>query len=294
MRRTLCFCVFISLSLAASMATRAIAQTSRPAPAGAEDREAKARELFALGKYEDALAIYGKLYAESPHPTYLRNIGRCYQNLRKPDEAISSFEEYLRQSQNLPAEQRSLVERYIRDMRELKAKQAAEAANPAPPPPARAAVASEPVPAAVPPAKVSEPVTTTVVDQPHPADTGSSSSNPKRVAGIVVGAVAVAALGVGAFFGVRAISKGSDVDAQCPGGACNSTGINLDHEARTAARVADITLGAGIAAGVVATYLLITSRESGSQPAVSVARRGMQLVPEAGPHGGAIGLRVRW
>ena len=35
------------------------------------------------------------------HPTYLRNIARCHQNLGNPDKAISSFREYLRKARDL-------------------------------------------------------------------------------------------------------------------------------------------------------------------------------------------------
>jgi hypothetical protein len=49
---------------------------------GAPDpRELKAREDFAGGRYQEALDLFARLYAESLHPNYLRNIGRCYQNL---------------------------------------------------------------------------------------------------------------------------------------------------------------------------------------------------------------------
>jgi hypothetical protein len=60
----------------------------------ADPREMQAREAYGAGNYKDALAIFTKLFAETLHPTYLRNIGRCYQNLNDPDHAISSFHEY--------------------------------------------------------------------------------------------------------------------------------------------------------------------------------------------------------
>src|ERR1700748_1980236 len=61
----------------------------------ADKTELKAREAFAAGKYDDALELFAKLYAETLHPVYLRNIGRCYQKLQKPDQAIDKFREYL-------------------------------------------------------------------------------------------------------------------------------------------------------------------------------------------------------
>jgi tetratricopeptide (TPR) repeat protein len=75
-----------------------------------DQREIHAQELFVLGRYQDALAIYGKLYAETNHPTYLRNIGRCYQKMDDPDKALDSFREYLQKAKNLPADQREVIE----------------------------------------------------------------------------------------------------------------------------------------------------------------------------------------
>jgi tetratricopeptide (TPR) repeat protein len=115
-----------------------LAATAGPALAQNDKREVRARQLFGVGKYAEALEIFGNLYAETLHPTYLRNVGRCYQNLGEPDKAISSFSEYLRQAKNLPPVQRQQVEGYIHEMEELKRKRqeesAAKEATRAPPP----------------------------------------------------------------------------------------------------------------------------------------------------------------
>jgi len=73
-----------------------------PGRAAADDGdELKARTHFAAGEYKQALDIYARLYAETMHPTYLRNIARCHQNLGNADQAISSFREYLRKARDL-------------------------------------------------------------------------------------------------------------------------------------------------------------------------------------------------
>jgi hypothetical protein len=59
--------------------------TVQAAAKSKDKREIKAREAFAQGHYEEALDLFAKLYAEKLHPTYLRNIGRCYQNLKMPE-----------------------------------------------------------------------------------------------------------------------------------------------------------------------------------------------------------------
>jgi hypothetical protein len=97
-----------------------------------DKREIEARQAFAAGRYQDALDLYAQLYADKVHPTYLRNIGRCYQNLRQPEKAINAFHDYLRQAKDLPPAERAEIDGYISEMEELQ-KQEAAAASPAPP-----------------------------------------------------------------------------------------------------------------------------------------------------------------
>jgi hypothetical protein len=136
-----------------------------------DPREMKAREAFAAGSYQDALEIYTKLYAEKLHPTYLRNIGRCYQNLNEPDRAISSFREYLRKAKDVTADERAEVEGYIREMEELQRKNAAAAAPMKPEP--------RPLPEAAPPVNPGAPAQPLgLVQQPAPTPAPSGESGP--------------------------------------------------------------------------------------------------------------------
>lgn len=109
------------------------------------DDELKARKLFGAGNYKGALDIYTDLFARTPHPTYMRNIGRCYQNLGEPERAISSFREYLRTAKDLTPASRQEVEGFIKEMEDLQRSRAA-------PPPAAA-----PPPVAPPPPKLEAP-----------------------------------------------------------------------------------------------------------------------------------------
>jgi len=95
--------------------------------AAPDKRELEAREDFAAGRYQEALEVFAKLYAEKLHPVYLRNIGRCYQNLAQPDRAISSFREYLRKMKHISPDERAEIEGYIHEMEDLAKKQAADA-----------------------------------------------------------------------------------------------------------------------------------------------------------------------
>src|SRR3954462_575899 len=90
--------------------------------------EMKAREAFAAGKYDDALNLFAKLYAETLHPVYLRNIGRCHQKLRQPEAPIDKFREYLAKEKKLPGDERKEIEGYIKEMEALKEEQAKQSA----------------------------------------------------------------------------------------------------------------------------------------------------------------------
>jgi tetratricopeptide (TPR) repeat protein len=125
-----------ALAIAAVVMSVALAAL---APAAAAEDEAaveiKARTYFASGEFKQALEIYARLYVETMHPTYLRNIGRCHQNLGDPDKAIASFREYLRKAKDLSPDQRAEIDGYIAEMEQLKRSNAARAST-APPAPA--------------------------------------------------------------------------------------------------------------------------------------------------------------
>jgi hypothetical protein len=140
--------------------------------------EMKARESFAAGRYDEALQTFAKLYAETLHPVYLRNIGRCHQKLREPQQAIDAFQDYLAKTKSgkgkLAPEERTEIEGYIKDMQALRDEQAHAAAPPPPVTPLTAApVAPTPPPAATPPVTQNPPaamLTTTAppADESHP------------------------------------------------------------------------------------------------------------------------------
>ena len=93
----------------------------------------KAREAFAAGRYDEALDLFAKLYAETLHPVYLRNIGRCHQKMRQPEKAIDKFNEYLAKEKKISADERKEIDGYIKEMEALRDEQARQAT---PPPPA--------------------------------------------------------------------------------------------------------------------------------------------------------------
>jgi len=258
-----------------------------------DDRELHARELFATGRYAEALEIYGRLYAETMHPTYMRNIARCFQNLGEPDKAILSFREYLRQSADLTPEQRAQVEGYIAEMEALKRQRDAAAAPREPAKPAAPAVApappaaSSPAPPASPPpapapALVEIKAAPTVplvvsaapdVSEDHAATTAKASP-ARAITGLAIAGAGGVAVAVGTLFGLRARSDNNQALSLCGGssGACKSAGEKQAHDgfvrSATSERTAAI-VGFGVGAAALATgiWLFATAQPAHEPPA---------------------------
>jgi tetratricopeptide (TPR) repeat protein len=133
----------------------------------ADARELKAREDFAAGRFQDALDIFARLYAESLHPIYLRNIGRCYQKLGQPDRAIDSFRDYLQKAKGITPDEKQEIDGYIKEMQDLKREQAAAAKPAAAPAPLPAA----PEPASSAPSGAGTLVINTPAAEPAPQET---------------------------------------------------------------------------------------------------------------------------
>jgi hypothetical protein len=89
-----------------------------------------------------------------------------------------------------------------------------------------------------------------------PEDVAPKAS-PMRPVGIGVAAAGVAVLGVGAYFGLTAISKWNDSNKQCPGTVCNAEGVSLSHDAKQAATISDVTFGLGVAAVAAGVVLFV-------------------------------------
>ena len=197
----------------------ALALASVAAPADAADaRELKAREEFAAGRYHEALDIFAKLYAETLHPVYLRNVGRCYQNLGDPDRAIISFRDYLRKHKTIQPEERREVEGFISEMEDLKKQReaAAKGATPAAAPPKPASTITA-LPGAAQPATGAAPEALVTA----PAGPSTQESSPVYTRWWFWTIVAAAAVGAGLGVAARTGALTKTIDPPCrPGYEC--------------------------------------------------------------------------
>lgn len=96
----------------------------------------------------------------------------------------------------------------------------------------------------------------------------------RRVTGIVLGGLGLAALGVGGYFGVHAAGLWGERNDQCPMNLCTPEGIRLGERADSSAAVATWTLAGGaVAVGVAAVLLLWPDRKTSTK----VARNGPNI-----------------
>jgi hypothetical protein len=190
----------LTLSLGTTTFTAMGARVAHAADKQVNQLEMKAREAFAAGRYDEALQTFAKLYAETLHPVYLRNIGRCHQKMREPQKAIDAFKDYLAKApktgkEKVTADERAEIEGYIQEMEALRDEQARAAAAPPPAPVAPVTPAVQPaapLPAAPPPAE------TLTATAPPPAESHPfytrwwfwTGVGAVVVTGVVVGIVA--------------------------------------------------------------------------------------------------------
>lgn len=97
-----------------------------------------------------------------------------------------------------------------------------------------------------------------------PATPTDSPVNGRRTAAWVTGAIGVVGLGVGSYFGVRAISKNSDAEKLCPAGdrCADPRGVTLTDDAKHAAVASNIAFAVGTAFVVGGVVLFLTSGET--------------------------------
>jgi hypothetical protein len=179
-------------------------------------RELEARKSFAEAHYEDALHIFADLFAQFGDPIYLRNIARCYQKMKRPAEAIATFQEYLAKAKVSP-EERQQISGYISEMESL------QAAPPRPGPgvderdavpPTSAVTSAAPPPS---PAVVTNPEPLVASRRPEPLVVVDQSKQSRRIlkwAGLGTGAAGVVLLGLGLGFGLSARAAAEDVQFQ--------------------------------------------------------------------------------
>ncbi len=108
---------------------------------------------------------------------------------------------------------------------------------------------------------------------------GSDPGKTARTAGWALGATGVALMGVGGYFGVRALQQKSQSDDACLNDRCSAAGAQLSRDAVTSANVANVTIGVGLVAIGLGAYFFL----DGTRRTQDAARRTI-LLPELSRH----------
>jgi serine/threonine-protein kinase len=97
--------------------------------------------------------------------------------------------------------------------------------------------------------------------QPAPNAPPDRSPNSQRTLAYALGGAGVIGVGIGSFFGLRAISKNKDAESHCPKGyVCDDAqGPELADDARSAASISTVAFAVGGAALVGGAILFFTS-----------------------------------
>ncbi len=123
----------------------------------------------------------------------------------------------------------------------------------------KAAEGATPAPVAAPTSDA--PLTSNAPAAPRKAEGGLTT---QQTLGVVAGGVGIVGLGLGSYFGIRAISHNSDAESHCPkeGFCSDTTGVDLTNKARDNAAASNIAFAVGAGLVAVGAVLYLTGGRS--------------------------------
>jgi tetratricopeptide (TPR) repeat protein len=121
------------IALAALVPATSYGQSDAEKRQQAKEHYEKATRFYDVGKYGEAIAEYEQSYLLLGDPALLYNIGQAYRLWERPEEAIRSYKNYLRQRPE--ASNRTDVEHKIADLDKVVEERKRAGATPPPEPP---------------------------------------------------------------------------------------------------------------------------------------------------------------
>jgi len=237
--------LFAAPAVAHAQATTA-PQTEEQAKA--QQHFQRAKELYSQGKYNEAVAELEEARRLDPKGKDLVfNLGIVHEKLQKYDEAIALFRQYM-EMEGVTAVEKSKADAVIKRIEGAKQE---VASKPQPPPDGQRPPGDE--------------------NNGQPKKPGAENPAHGRIdaATIAAGSVAVVALGVGTFFGIRAVTTrptnfvtgrdGTYADFQ-----------KKNDDAHTAAIISDVGLGVGIVAALATAWLYFGRTKDPQQTGVII------------------------
>jgi tetratricopeptide (TPR) repeat protein len=223
-------------------------------PTDAERFYTEGQAAYDDKRYDDAIASWQKAYDLSHLSALVFNLAQAYRLKGDCTKAVETYQRFIKLDPTSP--QRGDAEGRLIEIQ---------------PCPVEKPVVVEPPPQQLPP-KIVAPV--------------EHGGRGKKIAGYVVGILGVALVGGGAYFGSRAQSLASDVNAACSTGHCEWTSdlASKDSDGRSAEKLQWIGYGVGAAAVITGALLVyLGSREHA--PPITVAAR---------PDGAAVSWTGSW
>lgn len=275
--RVLVFGLCLSLTLG-SLPALALA-----APADDDDEidtEARAMQIYADGKaaydagdYKEALQLFLEAQSLYPSPVFHYNVALCHESLENWEQAIISYEAYLRSYESAfdeePEDKVNTENKIVRIQERLDQEEAEAAKEPEP----------------------------RVIIQPAPEQDGPE---PRPGRGFIITGGVLAGIGVGlaavggSVFGVRAANISNDLDAVYeqgnPARVTLEQARSLDADGRAAQLNQILTLSIGGALAATGVALLATGVVKKNKAAKAEA----SVVPTAGPTGAGLLIQGRF
>src|SRR5688572_22135845 len=109
--------MFTRIVVVAVVGLTSLALAGRVAAAeGRDAREREARKACFTGNVDRGVEILVDLYGETGHPNYIYNQARCFERNGKYDQALLSYEDYLRKARDVGTAERAEVEKSIAEL----------------------------------------------------------------------------------------------------------------------------------------------------------------------------------
>jgi hypothetical protein len=268
----------LAVTMACGVAGSAHAQDAsedvqQPDVERAEGHAARAYRAYADKDYTTAVRLYRQAYAAAPAPDILYNIARIYEiGLQDRARAIQFYREFIAD----PDADANRLEIASARLSRLE-----EAERSTPPAPNDGALDANPRELSTPP---HPPVSTPGA---MPASDGWSRWG---IGAVVAAGAGLTAMGVGAAFGIDALSQAKTVREDCNGNACTSNrGVSAARAATKSANIATVSFAlGGILLGTGAALLWIDLDEPPEQPS------RLTWSPQASPSEVGLALSGRW
>jgi tetratricopeptide (TPR) repeat protein len=264
--RILAFASLFVVCLTSALATTADADPlAKPTNAVAREHLATGNRYYRLREFEKAVEEYKAGAVREDGPVFYYNLGQCYRQLGRYEDAIWHYERFLERGKPT-GEIEASVKKFIVQMKDQIGKAAMKQppVEPAPTSTGDRATSAQPAPASV------------------PAEGRRRGMPLQRKLAIAVGAAGAATIGAGIVLGLRAGGLERDADAICPMSVCDHAdeATELIDRGKTNALYANVAFGLGGAVLIGAGVLWITgsSRETKSMvlaPQVSRSFKGV-------------------